>query len=84
MEDLKRIGRREFLLHTHKYLKESQFILTNHGNDELYIKIEPTVIKDKTQETPKPIKLSIVMQGQYSCGCQREDNLVLCSKHSRY
>lgn len=39
---MERIGRREFLLHPYKYLKNGSFIITNRGKDQLIINIEST------------------------------------------
>jgi hypothetical protein len=58
--EIKRVGRREFLINTHKYLEPGMMVLTNRGRDEFTLTIEKA-------SSVKPVQFAT-----YSCGCKRE------------
>lgn len=75
------IDYREFARHTGKYFKEGSFVISTRN---ALWSLNIVKIEKEVKEIKQELKISLTMSGEYGCGCKREDNQVLCSKHSRY
>jgi len=80
--ELKRVGRREFLINTTKHLVVGEFYLTNRGMDEYKVTIEAVREDIKAVNvTPMTERPSL---SEYGCGCIKKDGKQLCPTHGRY
>lgn len=67
------IGRREYLINTHKYLMPGTYTITRRGKKELMIKIEVF-----NEEHVEYVSRAL----EYGCGCPKNGKS-LCSTHGR-
>lgn len=66
------IGRREYLINTHKYLKPGEYVITNRGKKQYRIRIDEFIETDV-------VTLNAL---EYGCGCPKNGKL-LCNTHGR-
>ncbi len=87
------ISKREISRDIYKYLKEGEYVVTNHGVPEYVVTIKkvsgeiPVVTNnvvtkiDTVEEVRKVVKF---VGEKHSCGCKREGKNKTCPKHYCY